>query len=241
MSKRLWLDKLLLTSSEYFYYNKVVKKVFHLSFFHRVKEDSITFMSSGREDVDVRCLGDGRPFVLEIPNSAKVSLDEESAINMERNVNKSGKVSIRDLQLVKREELYHIKSGEEDKKKIYRALCIVQEDVGAEILKSLNIEKGFEIQQWTPLRVLHRRSLIQRPRMVHSIVPHLIEGSKNQIALDIITQAGTYIKELVHGEFGRTEPSISSIIGKEIDIVALDVMNIDLNFPPSLNRIHNLE
>lgn len=56
------------------------------------------------------------------------------------------------------------------------------------------------------------------------------------IVLDIISQAGTYIKELVHGEFGRTVPSISSIIDGEIDIVALDVMNIDLDFPKSLNR-----
>jgi tRNA pseudouridine synthase 10 len=54
--------------------------------------------------------------------------------------------------------------------------------------------------------------------------------------LDIVTQAGTYVKELVHGEFGRTEPSISSIIGAEIDIAALDVMNIDLDFPKSMIR-----
>lgn len=55
----------------------------------------------------------------------------------------------------------------------------------------------------------------------------------NLIVLDIITQAGTYIKELVHGEFGRTEPSISALIKKDIDIIALDVMKVDLNFPPS--------
>lgn len=56
------------------------------------------------------------------------------------------------------------------------------------------------------------------------------------MVLDIVTQAGTYIKELVHGEFGRTEPSISSLINMEIDIAALDVMNIDLDFPKSLDR-----
>lgn len=55
----------------------------------------------------------------------------------------------------------------------------------------------------------------------------------NLIALDIVTQAGTYVKELVHGEFGRTEPSIASIIKKDIDIASLDVMNIDLDFPRS--------
>lgn len=56
------------------------------------------------------------------------------------------------------------------------------------------------------------------------------------VILDIVTQAGTYIKELVHGEFGRTEPSISSIIGQAIDIVALDVNGIDLDWP---NEVDN--
>jgi tRNA pseudouridine synthase 10 len=54
--------------------------------------------------------------------------------------------------------------------------------------------------------------------------------------LDIITQAGTYVKELVHGEFGRTEPSISSLIALDIDIIALDVMSIELAFPPAIVR-----
>ncbi|CRL04278.1 CLUMA_CG017376, isoform A [Clunio marinus] len=67
--------------------------------------------------------------------------------------------------------------------------------------------------------------------------PNMFDSDKpNLIVLDIVSQAGTYIKELVHGEFGRTTPSISSLIDMEIDIVALDVMDIDLNFPKSLNR-----
>lgn len=59
----------------------------------------------------------------------------------------------------------------------------------------------------------------------------------NLIVIDFITQAGTYIKELVHGEFGRTQPSISSLIDMDVDIVALDVMDIELNFPPSTTRL----
>lgn len=52
----------------------------------------------------------------------------------------------------------------------------------------------------------------------------------------MVTQAGTYVKELVHGEFGRTSPNIASIIGQEIDIVALDVNAIELNWPPEINN-----
>lgn len=154
-----------------------------------------------------------------------------------------------------REDLHHIKSGEEDKKKIYRALCTISNDVTLDVLEKLNIEKAFEIQQWTPLRVLHRRTLMNRPRTIFSVKGSAVKGELRMdammmhvyrnfqstdkpklIILDIMTQAGTYVKELVHGEFGRTEPSISSIIDMEIDIAALDVMNIDLDFPKSLDR-----
>lgn len=67
-----------------------------------VSVDKVIFSSSGREDVDVRCLGKGRPFVLEIPNARKSTLPENIARNIEALVEKSQKISIRDLQLVKR-------------------------------------------------------------------------------------------------------------------------------------------
>ena len=72
-----------------------------LSYF-KVSESSVTFMSSGREDVDVRCLGRGRPFVLEIMNTTKTILALSMAKEMEAKVCQSGVVSIRDVQLVKR-------------------------------------------------------------------------------------------------------------------------------------------
>jgi tRNA pseudouridine synthase 10 len=52
--------------------------------------------------------------------------------------------------------------------------------------------------------------------------------------LDVVTQAGTYVKEFVHGDLGRTKPSLSDIIGGDVDILALDVLDIHLDFPPSL-------
>lgn len=71
---------------------------------------------------------------------------------------------------------------------------------------------------------------------IHFFLNFFFTDKPNQLVLDIVTQAGTYVKELVHGEFNRTWPSIATIIEKSIDITSLDVMNIDLNFPPSTNR-----
>ncbi|KAG4080694.1 hypothetical protein HA402_013224 [Bradysia odoriphaga] len=210
----------------------------HFAEFFGIPADKVIFSSSGREDVDVRCLGKGRPFVLEIPDSHKTILPKSIAGNIEKLVEKSQKVSIRDIQLVKREELIHIKQGEENKKKMYRALCVT-EPVTVDLLNKLNITDEFTIEQMTPIRVLHRRPWRNRQRTVYEVKASITKDDPRIIILDVTTQAGTYIKELVHGEFGRTNPSIRSIIDQWIDIVALDVMRIDLDWPPEVDNINS--
>lgn len=211
-----------------------------LIFHFGVDPEKIIFSASGREDVDVRCLGNGRPFVLEIIDSHSSTLANEIAQIIENNVNnkKEQKVTIKDVQMVKREDLVHIKQGEEHKKKIYRALCKVDSEITLNILKKLDFPDGFLIHQCTPLRVLHRRTLLSRPRQVYSVSPKYYRNADGHemLIIDIVTQAGTYIKELVHGDFGRTEPNFSSIVGVPMDIIALDVIGIDLDWPPPVLR-----
>lgn len=126
-----------------------------------------------------------------------------------------------------REELVHIKQGEENKRKIYRALCVINQPVTVDLLKKLNISEEFTINQITPIRVLHRRPWRNRQRKIFKVkatinkgetfekkgkrlyphvqsfnfVPHFYEDNHQMIVLDITTEAGTYIKELVHGEY----------------------------------------
>lgn len=212
-----------------------------LLFHFGVDDEKIIFSASGREDVDVRCLGNGRPFVLEIIDSHSSTLKDEITQKIENNVNskEDQKITIKDLQMVKREDLVHIKQGEEHKKKIYRALCKVDGDITLDILNKLDSPEGFLIHQCTPLRVLHRRTLLSRPRRIFSVAPKYFRNADGHemLIIDIITQAGTYIKELVHGDFGRTEPNFSSIVGISMDIISLDVIGIDLDWPPPVERI----
>ena len=42
----------------------------------------------------------------------------------------------------------------------------------------------------------------------------------------MIASAGTYIKEFIHSDLGRTYPNLMSILDCECDILQLDVMNI---------------
>lgn len=66
------------------------------------QSEKTTFMASGREDIDVRCLGKGRPFVVEINNARKSSLPKNVAADIEQRIDQSKMVSVRHLQLVKR-------------------------------------------------------------------------------------------------------------------------------------------
>lgn len=63
---------------------------------------TLTFMSSGREDVDVRCLGRGRPFAIEIMDARKCDLSHREAAQMEEELKRSKLVSVRDIQMVMR-------------------------------------------------------------------------------------------------------------------------------------------
>ncbi len=88
-----------------------------------------------------------------------------------------------------------------------------------------------------------RRTLCVRKRIVYSIRPEYI--SPHFVTLDLVTQAGTYVKEFIHGDLGRTRPNLGSLMGCEADILQLDVLAIDLDFPPrlatNLNFIQNSE
>lgn len=56
--------------------------------------------------------------------------------------------------MVKREDLVQIKTGEEQKKKFYRALCMMEHPVTIDVIQKLNITDPFFVQQKTPLRYL---------------------------------------------------------------------------------------
>lgn len=51
------------------------------------------------------------------------------------------------------------------------------------------------------------------------------------VQIDLTTQAGTYVKEFINSDFNRTVPSIAQLIDYPIDVVALDVLKVHLDYP----------
>ena len=44
--------------------------------------------------------------------------------------------------------------------------------------------------------------------------------------LHLTTSAGTYVKEFVHGDLGRTVPNLGELLQCDADIIQLDVENV---------------
>uniref|UniRef100_A0A8C4TGZ5 tRNA pseudouridine(55) synthase n=1 Tax=Erpetoichthys calabaricus TaxID=27687 RepID=A0A8C4TGZ5_ERPCA len=114
-----------------------------------------------------------------------------------------------------------MKEGEEEKTKSYSALIWTAKSIDKSDIEFINDIKELKINQKTPLRVLHRRPLAVRPRVIHTMRVEFAD--EHHFRLYLKTQAGTYIKEFIHGDFGRTKPNLSILMNTVTDILELDV------------------
>lgn len=215
-------------------------KVCHSSVQDELKKELIILFSAtdvvmhagGREDRDVRMIGSGRPLVLEIVNPKCLksirSLNNEDFLNsIESLVNKSTRlVKLIGIEPCEKGWLSEIKMYEDTKIKNYRCVVYCKRQVKEEDLVLLNSIKDLEIIQKTPIRVSHRRTLMDRKKMILYLKAERI--NENFFILDVASSAGTYIKEFVHSDLGRTCPSVVSMLNADCDILQLDVTNIIL-------------
>ena len=286
------------------------------------------FHGMGREDIDVRCLGRGRPFVLEIKEPRKRSFNAEKLAEIINDAAK-GSVEVSAIRPSTRSEVVRIKDTPAEKSYTIRftlepmneaeyavltaPVDMTKEDVqnrskkrrkqrrgdkGADRTKPLEtvidvpatgpsetelkamkkpelvalaeasglkktgkkdeliqrilaalppapktfdlpdddailaiVERlnGLKLAQRTPERVAHRRSDLIRKRTVfeaHSPFIEVNEDGVREIEFTLRCESGTYVKETVHGDNGRTQPSVAALIKAKCNVVWLDVGDI---------------
>lgn len=179
------------------------------------------FHGAGREDVDVRMLGAGRPFVLELIDPKEMHVDL-AAQEAEINRRNAGRLEVHGLHWSDKSRVRTLKESEHAKE--YEALVDVRGELDPAKVEAI-VGRRLEIQQKTPQRVAHRRADKVRTRWieVRSIEPGERAGT---LRVRLITQHGTYVKEAVTGEGGATEPSLSELLGVECRCEALDVLEL---------------
>ncbi len=181
------------------------------------------FHASGREDIDARMLGTGRPFVIEVskPKRRFVNLKE---VEEKINAGAVGKVEVSRLRFVTKDVVRHLKKGEGAQKE-YRLLAEFENPFSDEDLKTLE-EKltATTIKQQTPIRVMHRRADLIRERYIYKLKVKKV--SLKRALFEIRCQGGLYVKELVSGDEGRTIPNVSDLLGNRAKTLKLDVLKV---------------
>ena len=265
--------------------------------------DDHSFHGMGREDIDVRCLGRGRPFVLEIKSPHKRSIDC-AALQELINEASIGKLEVNSLRESTRSEVVRVKdtpaeksyrirfkivpqgtlpppqtrgrsnkkqkSDENElqnsndsesllsmKKDELSALCAefglpksgtksvlvdrlleyystdeempqIQLPDIENVIEVLNGLAGTVLEQRTPNRVAHRRADKVRKRRVMEVSEPLAELTENGLFAEVTLrcESGTYVKETIHGDGGRTIPSVASLLAVDCEVEWLDVADI---------------
>jgi tRNA pseudouridine synthase 10 len=183
--------------------------------------EDTTFHGAGREDIDARMLGTGRPFIVEAVRPKRRAVDLNK-LREEINRQAAGKVEVGELEMVKGDQVEKIKDAAFEK--TYQALIRLGSEVPEEKLKSVLKELVGLIDQRTPTRVSHRRADKFRARNVYSA--DLTEVSGRSIRVTIRGDSGLYIKELISGDGGRTKPSLAESLGVDAVVEELDVINV---------------
>ena len=181
------------------------------------------FHASGREDIDARMLGSGRPFVVEISKPMKRFFDLKR-IESEINASAAGKVEVSDLAFTSKDNVRQLKRGEGAQKE-YALLAEFEKEISDSDLRL--IEEAFSdvtVRQQTPRRVMHRRADIVRERYIYKVKVRKV--SLKRALLEIRCQGGLYVKELVSGDEGRTVPNVSATLNNPAKTLKLDVLNV---------------
>lgn len=183
---------------------------------------AVVFHGSGREDIDARMLGEGRPFVLEIREPRVRRLDL-AALEQEVNARAQGKVEVRGLAFTTRGEVERLKAVRAGKR--YRARVEFAKPVSEEEFERALKGLVGPISQRTPKRVAHRRADLVRTRTVFEAEGEL--SDPRTAIIEVRCDGGLYVKELLSGDDDRTNPNLAGLLGCPVKVLELDVLEVE--------------
>jgi tRNA pseudouridine synthase 10 len=186
----------------------------------------IVIHAAGREDVDARMLGTGRPLVIEVkePKRRSVSFQEINKALADHSSTYPIQVTL--LLKATRSSKVRLKQESKKKRKIYRVVVYSPVDLRVEDLRKIEEKLADrEVIQRTPTRILRRKKDRTRTRRVFRVLTHLITSRVFEAI--VYCEGGLYIKELVSGDCGRTTPSFSEALNIELKPLELDVLYVE--------------
>ncbi|OYT40856.1 MAG: tRNA pseudouridine(54/55) synthase Pus10 [Desulfurococcales archaeon ex4484_58] len=184
--------------------------------------EKVILHASGREDVDARMLGEGRPMVLEIKKPKFRYVDLGLVNELIRSDLISGYIN----GYSSRARIEYLKGEGSKKAKAYKLLVFSEKTLSGDELKALEeFFRDREIKQKTPSRILRRKRDVLRIRKVYEIKTFQLNPQVFDVL--IYCSGGLYVKELIHGDNGRTTPSFTEVLGTKLYPLEIDVFGVE--------------
>ncbi|MEM1898268.1 MAG: hypothetical protein QXD36_04170, partial [Sulfolobales archaeon] len=174
----------------------------------------------GREDVDVRVLGSGRPLVIELKQAKDKRVGiEEVAKSVPHN-------ELITLLIDRYAEPKYIREFKSKKAlKVYRLLILSKKPLSSEEAELLVREfSNRVVRQKVPTRILRRGDDTVHLKRIYDIKVRLVD--EHLIEMLVKCDDGLYVKELVHGDGGRTYPNMAEVLNSDLTILEVDVIDI---------------
>ncbi len=156
------------------------------------------FHGMGREDIGVKMLGNGRPFILEITEPVFRNLDLKN-VEHEINAHACGKVEVFNLVYTTHHAVRELKAEKPNKTYLVKINFPIKVD-DHKLQGAISALNGTTIKQRTPTRVAHRRANLIRNRKVVKIELLNLLNNGMGAEIKIEGESGLYIKELITGD-----------------------------------------
>lgn len=179
------------------------------------------FHGSGREDIKTLCLGEGRPFILEIKNPKHRSLDLDEIVH-KINAKLHQFIHIKEVKYVTKQDVQEVKTKWRKSRLKHQGMITLSKFLSEEDfqLKKREIEQEFqklEIIQRTPLRFITFKKDTTKRKIIFNLKLDFID--ELHLFLDIEAEPGLYLQEAVSGDQYRTTPSLSERLEMKLEFI----------------------
>lgn len=195
---------------------KIFKEIFHA--------DKIIVHSAGREDIDTRVLGSGRPVVIEVKSPRIRNISLEYLKTHVEETTRELPIYIEITSQTTRSIVRYLKEYVKRKKRIYRVSVLSDEYIELrELVELENRFKSIEVRQKISrgIRGIER----ERVRKVYSVKTYPISSRLFEAIINC--EGGLRIRELINCNGDETRPCFTSVLGKRLTPLEVDILYIE--------------
>ncbi|MCC6043501.1 MAG: tRNA pseudouridine(54/55) synthase Pus10, partial [Desulfurococcaceae archaeon] len=190
------------------------------------QSEDVVIHAAGREDVDARMIGSGRPLIIEIKKPVKRSIGIEEANKALRELSRRYPIVVELFSRTTRSSKVFVKNEAKLRRKVYRVAVYSPEEIlPQDLVKLEEFFSNREVKQRTPTRILRRKKDREKTKRVYAV--RIVQVSRRVFESLIYCDGGLYVKELIHGDYGRTVPSFAEVVGKPLIPIELDVVLVE--------------